>query len=61
MIIIGIIMLLCAYLLPDVVAVPPGILHILTVLGWVGIVLGLVLLLFGHFTGHSVGGRRYWY
>lgn len=61
MIIIGIILLLCAYLLPDVIAVPPGIIHVLTVLGWIGVVVGLILLLFGHFSGRAVGGRRYWY
>jgi hypothetical protein len=31
------------------------------VLGWIGIVVGLVLLLFGHVSGRAVGGRRYWY
>ena len=61
MIVVGIILLLCAYLLPDVIPVPPGVEHILTVLGWLGIVVGLILLLFGHFSGRPVGGRRYWY
>jgi hypothetical protein len=61
MIVIGIILLLVAYLLPDVIPVPPGIIHVLTVLGWIGIVVGLVLLLFGHLSGRAVGGRRYWY
>jgi hypothetical protein len=61
MIILGIILLLCAYLLPDVIAVPSGIIHVLTVLGWIGVVVGLVLLLLGHVGGKSVGGRRYWY
>lgn len=61
MIVLGIILLLLAYLLPDVVAVPPGIIHVLSVLGWIGVVVGLILLLFGHFSGRAVGGRRYWY
>jgi Family of unknown function (DUF6131) len=61
MIVVGIILLLCAYLLPDVIPVPPGIIHVLTVLGWIGIVVGLILLLFGHFSGRSLAGRRYWY
>jgi hypothetical protein len=61
MLVIGIILLLVAYLLPDVVAVPPGIIHVLTVLGWIGVVVGLILLLFGHFSGHAIGGRRYWW
>jgi hypothetical protein len=53
-------MLLAAYLLPDVVAVPYGIIHVLTVLGWIGVIVGLILLLLGHF-GRPVGGRRYWW
>ncbi len=61
MIVIGIIFLLVAYLLPDVVALPPGIIHVLTVLGWIGVVVGLILLLFGHLSGGAVGGRRYWF
>lgn len=61
MIVIGIILLLVAYLLPYLIAVPPGILHVLTVLGWIGIVVGIILLLFGQFTGRAVGGRRYWW
>ena len=62
MIVIGVILLLCAYLLPDVIPVPPGVEHILTVLGWIGVVVGLVLLLLGHFRGGPVvGTRRYWY
>jgi hypothetical protein len=60
MIVLGIILLLVAWLLPDVVAVPPGIVHVLTVLGWIGVVVGLILLLLSA-SGRSVGGRRYWY
>jgi hypothetical protein len=63
MIVIGIILLLCAYLLPDVIAVPPGIIHVLTVLGWIGVVVGLIFLVFGHFAGRGVFGprSRYWF
>jgi hypothetical protein len=61
MIIIGIILLLVAWLLPEVVAVPPGIVHVLSVLGWIGVVVGLILLLVGAVGNRTVGGRRYWY
>lgn len=60
MIVLGVILLLVAWLLPDVVVVPPGIVHVLTVLGWIGVVVGLILLLLSA-SGRSVGGRRYWY
>lgn len=62
MIVAGIILLLIYYLLPDIVpTVPPGILHVAWVLGWVAIVAGVLLFLFGHFGNRSVGGRRYWW
>lgn len=62
MIVTGIVLLLLAYLLPDVVEVPPGIIHVLSVLGWVAIFIGLILLVFGHLRGGPVvGNRRYWY
>lgn len=61
MIVIGVILLLVAWLLPDVVPVPAGIDHVLWVLGWIGVVVGLILLLFGHLGNRTVGGRRYWY
>jgi len=62
MIVLGIIFLLVAWLLPDVVPVPPGIIHVLTVLGWIGVVVGLILLLLGHFTSvRYSGGRRHFY
>lgn len=62
MIVAGIILLLIAYLLPDVVPdVPPGILHVAYVLGWIALVVGVLLFLFGRFSGHTVGGRRYWW
>lgn len=60
MIVIGIVLLLLAYLLPDIVAVPYGVVHALSVLGWLAIVVGIILLLLSIF-GHPVGGRRYWY
>jgi hypothetical protein len=61
MIVIGIILLLIAYLLPDLIPVPPGILHICYVLGWVAIVAGIVLWIFyalGRPLGPGVRGRR---
>lgn len=61
MIVAGVILLLLAFLLPDVIAVPPGVIHVLSVLGWIGVVVGLVLFLFGSIAGRTVGGRRYWY
>lgn len=62
MIIAGIILLLIAYLLPDVVPdVPPGILHVCTVLGWIAIVIGIILLLLSLIGHRHVGGRQYWY
>lgn len=60
MIVLGIILLLIAYLLPDLVPVPYGVIHVLDVLGWIAIVVGVILLLLS-FTGRTVGGRRYWY
>jgi hypothetical protein len=60
MIIVGIILLLVAYLLPDLVPVPYGVVHVLTVLGWIGVVAGVVLLLLS-VAGRPVGGRRYWW
>jgi hypothetical protein len=60
MIILGIILLLLAYLLPDFIPVPPNIDHALTVLGWVAIIAGLILWALGA-AGRPVGGRRYWF
>jgi hypothetical protein len=63
MIILGVILLLIAYLLPDVVpTVPPGILHVCSVLGWIALVVGLILLVLGQLRPNTrLGGRRYWY
>lgn len=67
MIIIGIVLLLLAYLLPDFIPVPPNIDHALSVLGWLALVVGLVLLVLS-LLGRPLGGvgpvrngRRYWY
>lgn len=60
MIVLGIVLLLLAYLLPDFVPVPPNVDHALSVLGWVALIAGLVLL-FLSLIGRPVGGRRYWY
>jgi uncharacterized membrane protein HdeD (DUF308 family) len=61
MIIAGIVLLLIAWLLPDVLPVEPGILHVCHVLGVIAVVVGLVLFVFGHFANRTLGGRRYWY
>lgn len=60
MIIAGVVLLLIGYLLPDLVAVPYGIIHAAIVIGWLLLLAGLVLLIIG-WRGHPVGGRRYWY
>lgn len=61
MLVAGIILLLIAYLLPYLIPVPPGIEHVIYVLGWIGVVVGLILLLLGHFRGGPVVGRRRYY
>jgi hypothetical protein len=62
MIVAGIILLLIAYLLPDVLPdVPPGILHVCSVLGTLALVVGVILWLVGYFGHREVGGRRHWY
>jgi hypothetical protein len=61
MIVLGIILLLVAWLLPELIPVPPNVDHVLYVLGWIAVVVGVLLLLFGQFSGRTVGGRRYWY
>lgn len=61
MIVLGVILLLVAYLLPDLIpTVPPGVLHVCDVLGWICIVVGLILLVLS-LLGRPVGGRRFWY
>jgi Family of unknown function (DUF6131) len=62
MIVCGVILLLIAWLLPDVLpGVEPGILHVCHVLGVIAVVVGLILFVVGHFGNRSLGGRRYWY
>lgn len=61
MIVAGVVLLLIAWLLPYVVPVPPGIEYVLTVLGWIGVVVGIILLLISLVGNRPVGGRRYWY
>ncbi len=62
MIVTGVILLLIAWLLPDVLpGVEPGILHVCHVLGVIAVVVGLILLVFGHFANRTIGGRRYWF
>lgn len=53
--VVGIVLLLVAYLLPDIIPVPPGIEHVLYVLGWLGVLVGLILLIFWFFRGRAVG------
>ena len=52
MIVLGIILIVLSY----VVAVPP----IVSYLGWILVIIGLVFLVLGS-SGRAVGGRRYWY
>lgn len=56
MIILGIILLIVAYLAP--LPVPLG--EICDVVGWILLVIGLILLVLS-LAGRPVGGRRYWY
>lgn len=60
MIILGIVLLVLGYLLPDWFAVPYGVEHALTTVGSLLIVIGLVLLVLSFF-GVAVGNRRYWF
>ena len=52
MIIIGIILLVLGYVLP---------LPLLWTLGWILVVLGALLLVFGAVAGRPIAGRRYWW
>jgi hypothetical protein len=62
MIVLGCVLLFLCWALPQVLPdIEPGLLHIGHVLGLILVVVGLVLLVFGHFSGRSLGGRRYWY
>ena len=51
MLILGIILLIVGYLLE---------IGIISMIGWILAVIGLLLLILG-WVGHSVGGRRWWY
>ncbi len=51
MILLGLLLLLLGYLLS---------VGILTTLGWVALVIGVILLILG-MVGSPVGGRRYWF
>lgn len=50
-IVLGLILIVCGYLLP---------IPLLTTLGVILLIVGVVLVLLGAF-GHPVGGRQYWY
>lgn len=61
MIVAGIVLLLLGYLLPLAIAVPPGLVTVAIVLGWILLIVGAVLWLVGSIGSHPVGGRRhYW-
>ena len=52
MIVLGVVLILCGYLIP----VP-----VLITIGWVLVGVGVVLLLISVVGQRSIGGRRYWY
>ena len=52
MIVLGVVLVLVGYFL----AVPP----IITTIGWIILLVGIVLLVLGQ-VGRPVAGRRYWY
>lgn len=65
MIVLGVILMLLAWALPQIFpdAPPPvpALEHIGWVVGAILLVVGLILLLFGHLSGQPIGGRRYWW
>jgi hypothetical protein len=65
MLALGFVLLIVCWALPqifpDAPAPLPALEHIGWVLGWVFVVIGLFLFLFGHFTGRPVFGRQHWY
>jgi hypothetical protein len=60
MIVVGIICLILAWLLPQLVPVPPPIETLLYDGGIILVILGVILLLLS-LAGRPVGGRRFWY
>jgi hypothetical protein len=56
MIIVGVVLLVLAYVLP----MPYPLGELMDVGGWILLVLGVVFLILG-LLGRPVGGRRYWY
>jgi hypothetical protein len=62
MILLGIVLLVLYYALPHIIPdVPPGVEWGLHFFGWLFVIVGLVLFAFGHFSGRSIGNRRYWW
>jgi hypothetical protein len=65
MIVLGFVLVVLSWALPQIFpdAPPPmpALEHVAWVLGWIFVVIGLFLLLFGHFTGRAIAGRRYWW
>lgn len=69
MIVLGIILLVVAYVLRSAATgIPPAIIELADIAGWILLVVGLILLVLhligrpvGRGFGPSVGGRRYWY
>lgn len=60
MVIAGFVLLLIGYLLPELVAVPGGIIHAAIVIGWLLLIVGIILLVLG-WTRGPIAGRRYWW
>lgn len=69
MIILGIILVFAAWATPQIVPdVPPGIVHVIGVGGWLLVAIGIVLFILS-FLGVAIGrgigagprGHRYWY
>lgn len=64
MIVAGIILLVLAWALPQLLPdIPPGVVNVCDGIGWLLVVLGVILFLLGLIGGgrHTIGGRRYWY
>ena len=65
MIVLGVLLMILAWAIPQIFPemLPPfpALCHIGWVVGIILFILGIVLLIFGHFSGRAVMGRRYWY